>query len=248
MGIQALQSHHFSSKYHRGKYRHDFQGNFHCFKFYTSLYCDASLFLKVAIFCLLAVSVSAAPKADPQVPIAPLPAEFTHLAPNCVTEYDEIEVQSCTPRAETVCNTIDVVNQKITYEKRCKEVTSRHCPTVSTPVGATVLLKKREAEAEAEADPQFFWGGHPYAAPVVHAPVTQVIRHACQEVTSEHCVDTPVVVEEPAPVEYCYAVHKVDCAPSVQQIPKVTCDPVEVETPVVAAPAPVVNPVAYRFF
>ena len=43
----------------------------------------------------------------------------------------------------------DFIHQRITYEQRCKDVTSKHCG------GGPVVLKKREAEA----DPQF-WGGY----------------------------------------------------------------------------------------
>merc|ERR1712111_228028 len=94
--------------------------------------------------------------------------------------------------------------------------------------------KKREAEA----DPQVLLGGvHPYAAHIapVAAPVVQpavtTIKHACQEVTTKHCVDVPVTEDVEVPVETCHVVEKVDCTPTVQQIPKVECEPVEVTVP-----------------
>ena len=88
-----------------------------------------------------------APSPDPQIPVG-LPVA---AAPsNCVTEYDEIEVQSCAPAPERVCETKTIIHQRITYEQRCKDVTSKHCGG-----GPAVVLKKREAEA----DPQF-WGGY----------------------------------------------------------------------------------------
>merc|ERR1712088_778604 len=112
---------------------------------------------KVAVFCLLATVAHSAPSPDPQIPVG-LP-----VAPsNCVTEYDDIEVQSCAPAPERVCETKTIIHQRITYEQRCKDVTSKHCG------GGPVVLKKREAEA----DPQF-WGGYglpALAAPAVHAP------------------------------------------------------------------------------
>ena len=116
---------------------------------------------------------TAAPKAQ-----VPLFGHFGHhvvaptaysvpVPPVCKTVTEDLEIQSCAPRAETVCETKDVISQEISYEKRCKEVTSKHCPTAVAPLGATVVLKKREAEA----DPQFLYPG---AGPVVHHPVTQV--------------------------------------------------------------------------
>ena len=203
------------------------------------------LLFQIAVICLLATFAHGAPKPEAQVPIAaPLPASVP-LSPNCKQTVDEIEVQSCAPRAETVCETKTIINQKITYEQRCKDVTSKHCSAPAAPLGTTVLLKKREAEA----DPQVLLGGvHPYAAHIapVAAPVVQpavtTIKHACQEVTTKHCVDVPITEDVEVPVETCHVVEKVDCTPTVQQIPKVECEPVEVTVPV--APA-VVNPIAY---
>ena len=170
------------------------------------------------------------------------------LAPVCVTEEEDIEVQSCAPRLENVCETKDIVSQEITYEKKCKEVTSKQCTPGVAPVGATVVLKKREAEA----DPQFYAGlpafGAPVAAPVaVHTPVTQVVKSACHEVVTEHCVNVPVPVEKVTPVETCHTVTKVDCAPAVQKVPKIVCEPPKVETPAEGAEleALKVSPVAY---
>merc|ERR1712020_430672 len=80
---------------------------------------------KVAVFCLLATVAHSAPSPDPQIPVG-LP-----VAPsNCVTEYDDIEVQSCAPAPERVCETKTIIHQRITYEQRCKEVTSKHCVDV----------------------------------------------------------------------------------------------------------------------
>merc|ERR1719468_414390 len=110
-----------------------------------------------------------------------------------------------------------------------------HC--TQSALGATVVLKKREAEA----DPQFLYPG---AGPVVHHPVTQVVKAACQEVTTEHCVDVPIAVEKATPVETCHVVTKVDCAPQIHQIPKTVCEPAAIETVEVPAPAPAI---AYAF-
>jgi hypothetical protein len=164
-----------------------------------------------------------------------IPAEITQVSPNCQVLTEELEIQTCNRRAETVCETTEVVNQHISYEKRCKDVTSRHCPTGHALVGSTVLLKKREAEAE----PQFF-GLNQYPS-MVYQPTSTTVRHACTEVTNQHCVDTPVSVDQVTPVEKCHLVQKVDCLPAVQRIPKTVCEPVET-TVVHQQP---LNPLAY---
>merc|ERR1712184_153695 len=171
---------------------------------------------KVAVFCLLATVAHSAPSPDPQIPVG-LP-----VAPsNCVTEYDDIEVQSCAPAPERVCETKTIIHQRIAYEQRCKDVTSKHCG------GGPVVLKKREAEA----DPQF-WGGYggyglpALAAPAVHAPALVTVKQACQEVTTKHCVDVPITEDVPQDIETCHIEEKVACTP--------------VET-VVPAPAPVLG-------
>lgn len=196
------------------------------------------------------VSARPEPEADPQFlhaapVVAPVATSVktkyqTHVAtpPVCRTEEEELEVQSCAPRAETVCTTQDVPSQEITYEKRCKTVTSRHCPHAIAPLGATVVLKKREAEA----DPQVLLGA-PVAAPVV------TVKHEvpdCQEISTDHCVDVPIPVEKVTPVETCHVVTKVDCTPVVQRIPKTVCDPATIETHEHEVETPVAyNPFAY---
>merc|ERR1719148_579240 len=50
--------------------------------------------------------------------------------------------------------------------------------------------------------------------PVAHAvahSVTETVTHACREVTTEHCVDNPEVIEVPVEVEHCHTVPKVTC-------------------------------------
>ncbi len=196
-------------------------------------------------------------------PVQTLPAPV-EVKPSCRVVTETIESQSCTPRPERLCETKQVVNQHITYEKKCKDVVSRHCGPVAAPIGTTVLLKKREAEAEsnpdAEADPQIYGVpavGVPAAVGVAGVPAVQTVHVAapqpvvtttttkvaqtCQEVTQQHCVDNPVPVEQLTPVEQCTTVQKVDCVPIVQEIPKTICDPVE--TTVVHQE--VTNPFAY---
>merc|ERR1739840_71417 len=119
----------------------------------------------------------------------------SHVPVACTPSTEEIEIQSCAPRAKTVCKTEDVVSEEITYEKRCAEVVNKHC---AGPLGHAGLIVKREAEA----DPQFL-AGLPYAhgvhgfahvapAPVAYAvpqAVTKTIETPCTEVKTEHCVD-----------------------------------------------------------
>merc|ERR1711963_629072 len=98
-------------------------------------------FSKMVKFFVASVLSLGLASAAPQVPLAAAPLALP-LAPNCKVEDVVIETQACTPRSETVCNTIDV--------------TSTHCPA------APAHLIKREADAE--ADPQYFAApGYGYA-------------------------------------------------------------------------------------
>jgi hypothetical protein len=204
---------------------------------------------KVLTFsCLLAVSL-AAPAADEaamedrdgkqlllagaglglgyhHAAVAPLAPVAPVLAPNCAIEHEEIETQVCTPRAETVCETKEVIAQAVKYEKVCKEVTSKHC---AGGIPGHVVAKR-------EADPEAFYGhglGYglglhaPIAAPVAYAAHEETITSPCHEVVSEHCLNNPVIEETPVPIEQCHVVNKVDCVPEVQKIAKTVCTPVE---------------------
>ena len=136
-----------------------------------------------------------------------------------------------------LCNIFHIVDI-IFIIFRCKEVISEHCDGSVVPIGSTVILKKREAEA----DPQFYHAGFPGYA---HQVFTKTIKTPCAEVKTEHCIDVPVVVEKTTPVETCHVVTKVDCTPAVHSIPKTVCEPGNVET-IQTLPAAVVNPVAYH--
>merc|ERR1711997_22575 len=154
----------------------------------------------------------AAPEADPQLLGHPGVLGPVVAPPVCDHTPDELEIQACTPYVENVCTTADVVSEEITYEKKCKTVTSRHC------------RRRRDAEA----DPQ--WYGHPL--PVAAATVT--VKHECADVDHEHCANVPVAVEVVTPVETCHAVTKVKCDAAKQPLPKVVCkdpEPVEVTVP-----------------
>merc|ERR1712203_922845 len=120
-------------------------------------------------------------------PVAPV-AYHAAPAPTCVTEDVILVTQVCTPAAEEVCSTETVATQEIEYEKVCQEIVDTLC---DAPVAAPVVAHygKREADAEAEADPQYF--AHAVAPlaplPVAHAvahSVTETVKHACREVTT----------------------------------------------------------------
>merc|ERR1712157_374252 len=69
----------------------------------------------------------------------------------------------------------------------------------------------------------------PAPLPVAHAvahSVTETVKHACREVTTEHCVDNPKIIEVPVEVEHCHTVTKVTCADVENKLPKTTCEAV----------------------
>ena len=80
------------------------------------------LFFSPQFFVASVLSLGLA-SAAPQVPLAAAPLALP-LAPNCKVEDVVIETQACTPRSETVCNTIDVTHQHVEYEQICEDVTS----------------------------------------------------------------------------------------------------------------------------
>jgi len=193
--------------------------------------------------------------------VAPVAAPLPYTAPNCVHETVDLVTNVCTPRAETVCMTKDVVSEEITTEKVCKEVVSTICDAAPAAYGAWGKKKRSptpEAEAEAEADPEAYYALHGHypswyagaaaiapaavapaaVAPVAyHAPayaavaathqVAHTIKTACHEVTTEHCVDNPIIKEVVTPIEQCHVVTKVTCEPVTNALPKTVCTPVE---------------------
>lgn len=207
----------------------------------------------ITFSCLLAVSLAApTADADPQLllaagiaapaiapvaaGIAPLVAAPAVLAPapavlppNCVIEHEEIATQVCTPRAETVCETKEVVAQAVKYERVCKEVTSKHCAGLAAPVAPLLGAVAGHVIAKREAEPWYGLGGFGgyAAAPVAYAAHEETITSPCHEVVSEHCLNNPVIEETPVPIEQCHVVNKVDCVPEVQKIAKTVCTPVE---------------------
>jgi len=191
---------------------------------------------------LAAAPLAAAPVVAAAAPVAPI-AYHAGPAPNCVTEQEILVTQTCTPTAENVCNTQTVETEEIEYEKVCKDVVDVLCDAPA----AYAHVVKREADAEADADADAFYGyaGHIAAAPLAHAavaaPVAHVapvahavahsavatVKHACREVTTQHCVDNPKVKIVPVEVEHCHTVTKVTCADVENSLPKTTCEAVE---------------------
>merc|ERR1712088_942729 len=107
----------------------------------------------VTASCFAAALGAEIPRDGKQLIAAGAPLGLLRHAPNCKIEQEVIAVQSCTPRAEQVCDTIDVEHQNIEDEKICKEVTSTHCPV--SP--AHIIKREAEADADAEADPHLVW-------------------------------------------------------------------------------------------
>merc|ERR1711894_389169 len=166
---------------------------------------------KITLVSCLAAIAMAAP--EPQLGYGLAGGVVSSVPAACTPSTEEIEIQSCAPTAENVRSTADVVSEEITYEKRCKEVVNKHCAHIGGYAHAGLIVKR---EADAEADPQFYGGlhhglgyaGYAHHAPVavaLPAPVTKTIETPCTEVSTEHCVDVPIV-KEVTPVETCHVV------------------------------------------
>ena len=183
-----------------------------------------------AVSCLLALA-GAAPAPEAEADAQFLAAHYHHVgvAPNCKTEVDVLVTQRCAPTTENVCTTATVDTEEIEYEKVCQDVVSKIC---DGPVLGYHGIGKREADAEADAQ-YFGFGGYaahhiaPVAAHAVAHTVEATVKHACREVTTEHCVDNPIVKAVPVEVETCHVVTKVACEDVNNEIPKTICEPVE---------------------
>jgi len=195
---------------------------------------------------------------------AALTAPLHVTSPNCKVDNEILVTQSCVPTPESVCTTETVDTEEIEYEKVCKNVVDTICdhppaPAAGPLAAATSHLAKRDAvgSADADADANIFHGGvvgRPAAAvgpagvvPVAHvAPVVNAvahsavatIKHACHEVTTEHCVDNPKVKVVPVEVRSCHTVTRVKCSDVENPLPKTTCEPVETKVSL-AHPVPV---------
>jgi hypothetical protein len=196
-----------------------------------------------------------------------------HPAPKCNTVNDILTTQNCVPTTENVCTMMTVDTEEIEYVPLCKETTDHLC---DAPVAHVAHhghgVYKREADADADAIYGLHGGyghglaahhgyaGHHAVAHVAPAPVvasavghsvTATVKHACRDVTTEHCVDNPTVKVVPVEVEHCHVITKVTCTDVENLIPVTTCEAVtttHVSEAVVHAPvAPVVHhaPVGY---
>merc|ERR1711971_1312265 len=190
---------------------------------------------KITLVSCLAAIAMAAP--EPQLGYGMGGGVVSSVPAACTPSTEEIEIQSCAPTAENVCVTNDIASEEIEYEKRCKEVVNKHCAHIGGYAHAGLVGHVVKREADAEADAQVFgYGGlhhglgyagyaHPASVAVaLPAPVTKTIETPCTEVSTEHCVDVPIVKEIVTPVETCHVVTKVTCTPAVHAIPKVTCE------------------------
>merc|ERR1712156_925270 len=152
---------------------------------------------KVAVLRVFATLAQAAPEAQ-WLGHAPV----AYAAPDCAHSTQDLVAKSCHPVAKEVCTEEVAINQKIEYEEVCEDVVSKHCGHPGH-----VGLIKREAEAVAQ-----------------HAAVT--VKHECAEVTTKHCVQSPISVDVPTPITKCHVEEKVECEEVVEKLPKVTCEPV----------------------
>merc|ERR1712121_173498 len=162
----------------------------------------------------------AAPLAHP-APVAVAPATITKkiVTPKCVLAFEEIETQNCVPKVDKVCDTEDVEQQSITFEKECKEVTSKVCGPAAAvhPYG----IIKREAEAEAEA-----WHGAGvlgYGAGVIGAPAIAAAPaaiHAAPAVAVAPAAihAAPAVAVAPAAVATSHVSIKSDCREITKEV------------------------------
>merc|ERR1712121_605803 len=69
----------------------------------------------IAYSCLLAAVALAAPSGK----------ELTVKIPKCSVTFEEIESESCIPKAEKVCDTKDVEQAVVKIDKECKDVTTK---------------------------------------------------------------------------------------------------------------------------
>merc|ERR1711956_103768 len=86
------------------------------------------------------------------------------------------------------------------------------------------LTHKFSVMVDSTTDSDMLDAHHAPVAVALPAPVTKTIETPCTEVSTEHCVDVPIVKEVVTPVETCHVVTKVICTPAVHSIPKVTCE------------------------
>jgi len=210
--------------------------------------------------------VAVAPVAVARPAVKVTTHEATITRPKCTVTYEEIETQNCVPKTEKECDTKEVEQETVTYEKECKEVTSKDCQ----PGGVIKHgIIKREAEADAWGAGIYghsltgyggAYGGYStgYATPAAHAvkvapavavtPVAKAsgyttIKSDCREVTKEVCVNTPKKTTKKVPVTNCNTKQTVSCHKVTKKIPKRNCEAVETKVSVPVAEPVVSHPV-----
>jgi len=185
-------------------------------------------------------------------------------AKNCDVLYETISTQKCSPTTQRQCLPVVFKSQKVEFNRKCKQVTSVHCPTSRKP------LAKRDAESDPESDPHYYnqWFHHQplyhqYPAaiyPTYHQPSAVAIRpfnsvpavpatqeeepsgdNGCHKVTSEHCLKEPEVVEVPIEAEKCHDVTVMKCLPYEHNVPKTVCKPLVTSSQSPVAPSRGVN-------
>jgi len=215
----------------------------------------------IALSCLLASALATplqpaeadVPGAD--IPTTPIGGENVITASGCRIEFETIETQACVLRAAEQCDVDEIIHEKIKIGKKCIEVTSRHC--------SAVRFVKREAEPQSYINPlatTYLNSGLGYSLGGLATPTTYSLPTAvtydhheptCHDVTTEHCVDHPEVVESPEPVTKCHLVQKADCTPVEKKVPKTICEPKEVDLrapPIPGAVPAIVHPFAYTAY
>jgi len=160
------------------------------------------------------------PEADPQL-VGPLVSAYgaplVYHAANCTTEEEVIKIKKCSPKTENECEDIEVPSQKLEYVLKCQNVTTTHCTNGLTTINADDVAEKvkREAEAEAEADPQLYSIGL--------APVVPLLKHTCVDTVQEHCIQEPKVTDISTTVKRCLVKTSVECEDVDHKIPKTVC-------------------------
>merc|ERR1712168_1280736 len=114
-------------------------------------------------------------------------APLVYHAPNCSTVEETVTLKSCAPKID---------KPKLVEAAAADD--------------SAVEKVKREAEAEAEADPQFF--GHHAVLPYVHHAVAPVLYTTeCEDKVDKVCHKVPVVKAGTKTVQSCQAIHTIDC-------------------------------------
>merc|ERR1712106_415887 len=150
-----------------------------------------------AVSCLLALA-GAAPAPD-----ADADAQFLAAAP-----YHAVPAANCVTEVEVLVT------------QTCVPTAENVCTTQTVDTEEIEYEKVCKEVVDTICDA-------PVAAHAVAHSVTATVKHACREVTTEHCVDNPKVKLVPVEVEHCHTVTKVTCTDVNNEIPKTTCEAVE---------------------